>query len=300
MIKAEESFEEYEFKQGSYYLYVPPNNRPHEKSPLMVVLHGCTQNPFTIATATEMNDTARQNNFLVLYPDQPRSEDSGKCWGWHDADHQERGKGEPRKIVSMINHVKEKYEISDIYITGLSAGAAMALIVGGVYPDLFSGIGVVGGLPYKAAQTKSERALAMINGPQHDAEKMGELLYEKTAVYNKRVPLIVFHGTYDRVVHPINANKLIKQWITLCNLMNKNGKDGIIPSTPLRTDKRAVPVGKTYKIEEYESPDKSIKIHYVTINSMLHSWPGGSVKGTFTDPLAPSASEMMWNFFNQQ
>ena len=113
-----------------------------------------------------MNTLADEKNFLVLYPEQTSSGNSNKCWNWFETAHQSRGSGEPFIIAGMVTTVKNNYSIQDerVYVAGLSAGAAMSVIMGATYPDFFSGIGVGAGLEYKAATSMSGAFTAMSSG----------------------------------------------------------------------------------------------------------------------------------------
>ena len=35
------------------------------------------------------------------------------------------------------------------------------------------------------------------------------------------------------------------------------------------------------------------------IDQMGHAWSGGSSNGSYTDPLGPNATEIIWNFFTK-
>src|SRR5687767_5464239 len=145
------------YNSRTYKVYIPTGYAQGTAVPMVVMLHGCTQDPDQFAAGTEMNAYADQYKFIVVYPDQPSSSHSNKCWRWFDPAHQSRGSGEPALIVGIVNQVKTDYTIDSnrVYLAGMSAGAAMTANMGALYPDVFAAIGVHSGLEFKAATSES-------------------------------------------------------------------------------------------------------------------------------------------------
>ena len=149
----------------AYKLYVPPaiDGRP---LPLVVMLHGCTQDPDDFAAGTAMNEAARERGFLVLYPAQSQQANPSRCWNWFKHNHQVRDRGEPRLIAGMTRDVMKRHDVDPrrVYVAGLSAGGAMAAIVGAAYPDLYAAVGVHSGLAAGAAADLPGALQAMKTG----------------------------------------------------------------------------------------------------------------------------------------
>src|SRR5712691_650457 len=136
----------------AYKLYIPSGYHG-QALPLVVMLHGCTQTPDDFATGTRMNMLAEERSCFVVYPEQPQTANTSKCWNWFKASNQRRDQGEPAIITGLVRELLFTYGLDHdrVYVGGLSAGGAMAVILGRAYPDLFAAIGVHSGLPYAAA-----------------------------------------------------------------------------------------------------------------------------------------------------
>jgi poly(hydroxyalkanoate) depolymerase family esterase len=149
----------------SYKLFVPALHAGR-KLPLILMLHGCTQSPDDFATGTGMNELAAERGFLVLYPAQAPRSNQSKCWNWFAPGDQRRGAGEPALLAEMTAQVANDHAVDPdrIYVAGLSAGAAMADILGREYSDLFAAVGVHSGLAQGAAHDVTSAFQAMHRG----------------------------------------------------------------------------------------------------------------------------------------
>ena len=155
-----------------YWLYVP-SGYTGQRIPLVVVLHGCSQDAVSIARDTQFNEYAERDTFLVAYPNQPSSANAGQCWNWFLPEHQRRGSGEAALIAGIATSVAQEFDVNPrrIHATGMSAGAAMSVIMGATYPDVFASIGVSAGLEYRAGEDLVSGVLAMqAGGPDPDTQ----------------------------------------------------------------------------------------------------------------------------------
>jgi poly(hydroxyalkanoate) depolymerase family esterase len=268
--------------------------------PVFVMLHGCTQNPTDFATGTKMNPYGDQYNFFVVYPEQTSSANSNKCWNWFEPAHQARGSGEPALITSIALSLATKYQIDNtsIYVGGLSAGAAMADILGVTYPDVYRGAAVGAGLEYKAATTMVGAFSAMTSGGPAPATQ-GQVAYTAMGKYAQTLNVLVIHGTSDYTVYPVNGQQVVSSYAKNLDYVLGNGKsNGYITDKPTTTTPGQVPSGRAYTTYTYaNSQTAQTLIQYVTVTGMGHAWSGGSSSGSYTDPQGPDASLLMVQFF---
>lgn len=182
----------------SYRLYVPPTSGHRNRLPLLVMLHGCGQDADDFANATRMNELAREEGVLVLYPEQAKRSNAHNCWNWFKRQHQQRGRGEPELIASLTQTVIVEHgaDPTRVFVAGMSAGGTMAAILGHRYPDLFAAVGVHSAVPNGAARDLSTALDVMHFGTP------------TTQLAGLAQPLIVFHGDVDDVVHPANGAAL--------------------------------------------------------------------------------------------
>ena len=262
----------------NYKLYVPPAHAGRAL-PLVVMLHGCTQDADDFAAGTEMNVRAREQGFFVLYPTQSQDGNAQRCWNWFARAHQQRGGGEPALLADMTQSVSKHYaiDLDRVYIAGLSAGGAMADIVASAYPEIYAAVGIHSGLPRGAATNVAGAFAAMKNG---------EPAARSTAkASGATVPSIVFHGDADHTVHPNNGEQVIAALL--------RGVDSSAPDV----EQGAASGGRSYTRSVYRANGGYVFAEHWLVQGAGHAWSGGSAKGSYTDALGPDASGEMVRFF---
>lgn len=275
-----------------YKLYIPSGYQG-QSLPLVVMLHGCTQSPDDFAAGTRMNELAENQLFFVLYPAQAANANGSKCWNWFKASEQQRDQGEPALIAGLTRQVISTYGVDgrQVYIAGLSAGGAMAMIMGITYPDLYAALGIHSGLAYGVAQDFASAFTVMRQGLAGSAALPSTTIPGgKTDL--RLVPTIVFHGDQDSTVHPSNSNQIIAQWL---KIRAKGGTPGSKPK--IAVYRGQVPTGYTYTRSVYHEVKGQPFMEQWLIHGAGHAWSGGSPKGSFTEAKGPAATQEMIRFF---
>lgn len=278
----------------AYKLYVP-TEIPDSPMPMVVMLHGCTQSAEDFAVGTGMNRLADQHGFLVVYPEQASHANVSKCWNWFKAQDQVRDSGEPSMIAGIARDVARRHDVDArrIFVAGLSAGAAMAVIMGETYPDLFAAVGAHSGLPYRSAHDVASAMAAMKGG-----RGMGGMKIMTGATAAKRkpanaVPTIVFHGDRDHTVQPCNAAE-----ISTHAQAAYGARAG--ESLHASTHRGTASGGRSYSRTVHADGSGQPRVESWTLHGAGHAWSGGDASGTYTDAAGPDASSEMVRFFLAQ
>ncbi len=262
----------------SYKLYVPARLPPGRAS-LVMMLHGCTQDPDDFARGTRMNALADDDGLIVVYPQQSRGANANGCWNWFDAGHQRRGAGEPAVLAGLARQIAADHGIdrAHTFVAGLSAGGAMAEVLAATYPDVFAAAGIHSGLPYGAAVDLVSAFAAMkghgARGPSRTRDAGGP-----------DVRKIVFHGDADTTVHASNARAIL----------DRATADGA--GADHRIADRTID-GRRVTHTTVGDADGGAHTEHWLIHGGGHAWSGGAPAGSYTDPVGPDASREMVRFF---
>lgn len=265
-----------------YLAYVPASARDGIQG-LILMLHGCTQNPADFARGTGMNALAEQHRLIILYPHQARGENAQSCWNWFNPGDQRRGRGEPEILAQMTLDLARRHDVprGRIFVAGLSAGAAMAVILGQTHPDVFAAVGAHSGLPFGAARDVPS-AFAAMSGTGDPAGRRVD------GARPAPTPTVVFHGSADKTVHPVNGERI---------------SAATLAAGPMQTmvDRTAGSAGnRRYQREVTSLSDGRVLLEHWTIDGLGHAWSGGKPGGSYADPQGPDASAEMVRFFLEQ
>jgi poly(hydroxyalkanoate) depolymerase family esterase len=194
------------------FAYAPKNLAPN--SPLIVALHGCTQTAADYDHGTGWSSLADSLGFAVVYPQQQPANNPKNCFSWFLPGDIARGDGEALSIREMVEHAIGAFAADrrKVFVTGLSAGGAMASVMVATYPEIFAGGAIIAGLPYGCANNVQQAFEAMFTDQGYAAQALGDYV---RAASNHRGPwpmISVWHGTRDPIVNASNGEHIIRQW----------------------------------------------------------------------------------------
>jgi poly(hydroxyalkanoate) depolymerase family esterase len=303
-----------------YWVYSPAR-RAVRGVPLVVYLHGCSQDARGAATGTRWNELAARKGFVVVYPDQrvgtgeaenaDGSANGTGCWNWFRTENQGRGAGEPATIAGITRRVMRTHRIDPrrVYVLGASAGANMATILGATYPDMFAAIGLLAGCPYATC-----------------ADDTGQLAYEAMGSRARRMPVFVVQGTADHLNNVTLGAAAVRQWLGTNDLADDGSLNLSVPreassvqhhgldasalegaSPPgdpcIRPSQWPCYGGVTglrsypYSTARYVDAKGRTLVDSWLIHGLSHNYPNGNTKGSFTDPMGPDVTTAAYRFF---
>lgn len=209
--------------------FVPPGARA-----LVVALHGCRQDARGYDRGTGWTALAAREGFAVLAPDQNAPNNAWRCFNWFD---DTQGQAEAASIVALVDGMVARHGLDPrrVFVTGLSAGGAMAARLLATHPARFAGGAVLAGLPFGAAHDANQALTLMRDGA--DAPRGGWAAPVRAATPH-RGPwprLAVWHGAMDRTVNPRNGAALVEQWLALHGITGApHGADAVDGARVLR------------------------------------------------------------------
>jgi poly(hydroxyalkanoate) depolymerase family esterase len=265
----------------AYRLYIPASASRVPRG-LLVMLHGCKQDPDDFAKGSRMNEEAERHGLLVAYPAQVSSANPSACWNWFNPADQVRDSGEPSIIAGITRDVVARYDVptGQVFVAGLSAGGAMAAVMAETYPDLYSAVGIHSGLPYRAASDVVSAFAAMRGEARAVAPEL-----RRSATEGSSIRTIVFHGSADRTVSPANGRRIAEA----------AGRQ--VTNGTLHTEAGASDDGRTYTRTIIRDGSGAAAAEFWMIDGAGHAWSGGHPDGSFTDPRGPHSSAEMVRFF---
>ncbi|MBP0632590.1 PHB depolymerase family esterase [Cupriavidus sp. AcVe19-1a] len=273
--------------QLSYHLYIP-SKRHRGPLPVVVLLHGCRQTPDAISAGTRMNALAEEEGFIVAYPQQPLRRQVQRCWQWFDLSAAEGGR-EAHAVSALLDALAARQDVREreIYIAGMSAGAAMAAVVALRYPGKVAAVAMHSGVVIGAANTPHSGLYAM----RHGATAEPAWLLDAAGVTpgGPAMPALVIHGLADDAVHPVNGRLLARQFLAY------NGLEDRLAATP-----DPAPAEEPGRCREYRFGRWSRDlVALVEVEGLDHAWSGGDASYGFHSDIGPDASAMMWDFLRQ-
>jgi poly(hydroxyalkanoate) depolymerase family esterase len=291
----------YASEQGTldYLVYTPPSYQQGAQIPLVLLLHGCMQDPYQLELASGMRAIADQNSFMIVYPQQNAASSPHRCWNWYDLGNQQRDSGEPMLLSGIVNQVQQNYSVdaNRIYVAGISSGGAMTSILASCYPDVFAAAFVHSGMAYDASNSPIEALTAPLSGSETPPNVAGANAHACAGGASQAIPVLILHGMADTVVVPQNAHDALAQFAQTNDYADDATDNDSVVAQPTSSEALQVAEGHAYTVEHYDYNDERLMQRYL-VDGMWHMWSGGTGILPFSDPAAPNASQIMWDFFS--
>ena len=249
------------------YQYIPANMPAN--APLVLVLHGCTQTASSYSIETQWNNLADRHKFYVAYGEQTSANNSLECFNYYLTADVTRGQGEALSLKQITDYMKANYSIDTtrVFVTGLSAGAAMTCVMCCTYPDVFSAGAEMSGLPYGCATSQLGADAACLGQVSKTPAQWGALARAAYPGYTGNWPrLAIFHGSADATVSTQNDGQVIGQFTNLHG----------ISQTPTVTTS-SFNANALIQLEQFMDTTGHAQVEYYLISGMAHGtaiYPG--------------------------
>jgi poly(hydroxyalkanoate) depolymerase family esterase len=282
-------------RELDYRLFLPTGSSRRDGMPLMVMLHGCKQDPLGFAHSTRMNILAEQYRCAVLYPAQNQRANPLHCWNWFESDSL-MGQGEGALIARLIAQVAQRRPIDPcrVYVVGMSAGGAMACLLAVRHRQLFAACAIHSGVMFGAARSSAQALAVMRSGPSPASLEAARRLVFEVGESAITVPTLVIHGDHDMVVNPVNADRIIEQCTTCI-------EKRIDPSAgPVLVSDEYVSNAAGYAYRQQDSTQQGqLVLRKILVEGLGHAWSGGDANYEFNDANGPDASRFILDFVMQ-
>ena len=189
--------------------------------PVVVALHGCTQTASDYYTHSGWPALADRWQFEVVFPQQSSANNIMRCFNWFSTAADTRGNGEAASVKSMVDKVIADHgsDPARVFVTGLSAGGAMAADLLAAYPDVFAAGSIDSGLPAQCATTVVQATNCQLYDQHLTPAQWASRVTQQYPGYSGPWPRVaIWQGTADYTVSPVNANELRDQWTAVHGL----------------------------------------------------------------------------------
>ncbi len=279
-----------------YVVYIPKGRSAWRRAPLLVLCHGCKQTPEEFAQGTRIAEFADRHGFVVLLPRQKDDANPWRCWNWFDR-RTMHGRGEAAIVVAQIRAVRRKYRIAGkrVLVAGMSAGGALAAVIGLRFPGVVTAVAVHSGLACGAATSALSAIAVMQRGPERDVTRIAVSARTETPTKYLPIPLLAVHGTADHAVAPGNAVALVRQYLALNGHAAAAQADAAALPPP-DAERRTLADGRVATVREWRVGPRLVA-RYVEVGGLGHAWSGGDPALPYNDAAMPDATELLGDFF---
>ncbi len=284
----------------SYLLHVPPAASAGNPLPLVLNLHGATQNDWLEAITSGMNPSADQNGYLVAYPDGTRISkvlspdpvakqeqygwNAGRCCGLPVTRHI----NDVGFLVRVIADIAARtpVDLRRVYVTGISNGGMMAYAMASKASDHVAAISSVSG----------QVELPTI----HPARSVPTLEF-----HSVDDPIALWSGTPSRnPLRVLSVMEGIDQWVRADGCEPEPVTAPTVVGAP-----GSVSAGETATLVTYDHCRGDAEVALWRFTGSGHVWPGSPfntgppstwiLQGVGRGIVLVDADQAMWQFFQR-
>ena len=286
---------------GRKFVVISPKTKPVTKRPLLLLLHGCKQNPNIILEGTRYDEIAVQKNFYVIAPEQSVLENYDHCWNWFLANEQKRSLyNQMAQMIAGIQTMITTAQVdpNQIYLAGMSAGGVMGHNLASCYPDVFRGAALSAGLAFKIAEDLYEASTVLEAHHFKAPDYLGKAAWNcgRAGGTRRLNKMLLIHGEEDKRVDPFHS-RLISDVNQVTMDYYDDGKKNNSAVAVTTETQRSFRSRFSYKISEKRFKTVNFSEQLIMVKGMAHAWGGGKPISENFDPEAPSTTDFIINYF---
>lgn len=282
----------------TYYVFVPDSAPPHPG--VVVHLHGADKDVRDVMCQSRLNEVARQQGFVAVYPQEDPEAGGNGIWDWGGSAYAGRAGRAPSLLAGLTRQVIADHAAArgTVFVSGISAGGAMAVVAAATYPDVFRGAAVEVGCMYAGLQCNPTSPMP---NSTLDPDVSALEAYRAMGTQARRVPLLVSYGTLDPIAALTDQAALVHQWLGTNDWADDGRLDGSVPQAASGS-RRGSANGRTFTVTDWRDGDGHLLVQMYAIDGMLHAYSGGApldATDVTTDPTGPNMRAVAWQFFQQ-
>lgn len=261
------------------HIYTPDSQSPiGNGQSLLIVLHGCTQSIDAFKTAN-LALAAEQYGMVIAVPD-AMNKSGFSCWHYWDAT-KSRNHKDYKNLINLANALSNDsaraIDPDQVYIAGLSSGAAFANTTACLAPDVFAGMGISAG---PSIGTSSSGAIGACESA-NVASRCNSYAGSYKSHFATQIASIA-HGDKDTTVD------------TCYNQQNANGMAGVYGVSILSGSQTISEGNKTAEQFMWQNG----RVSMLWLNNLDHSWSGGAgASGSYVSSASINYASYLGEFF---
>ncbi|MGW0704441.1 extracellular catalytic domain type 1 short-chain-length polyhydroxyalkanoate depolymerase [Streptomyces sp. NPDC002643] len=283
----------------TYYVFVPDSVGAHPG--VVVHLHGSNKDVRDVMCQSRLNEVARREGLIAVYPQEDPDNGNLGIWDWGGSAYAGRSGRVPSLLAAITRQVIADHDADrdEVLVSGISAGAGMAVVAGATYPEIFRGVAVEVGCMYAGLQCNLTTPYP---NSTLDPDVAALEAYEAMGDQARRVPLLTSYGTADPIALTTGQDALVHQWLGTNDWADNGEADHSVPQEPAATW-HGSDNGRTFTVKDWHDADGCLLVRQYAIDGMLHAYSGGaplSLTDVTTDPTGPNMRAVAWQFMLQQ
>ncbi|MDN3640473.1 PHB depolymerase family esterase [Simiduia curdlanivorans] len=245
---------------------------------LLIVLHGCTQSIDAFKTA-KLETAAEAYGLVIAVPD-AMNKSGFSCWHYWDST-KSRSHKDYKNLISLATTMSgdssRNIDSNQVYIAGLSSGAAFANTTACLAPDVFAGMGISAG---PSIGTSSSGAISTCESA-NVTSRCNSYAGSYASHFTTQITSIA-HGDADTTVN------------TCYNQQNASGMAGVYGVSQLS--------GSQVISEGSRSADQTLwadgRVSMLWLNGLDHAWSGGAgASGSYIGSASINYASYLGEFF---